>query len=41
MSRHRLDGRDRSELPFKDEVLIAAGAPAADRLAAYLGKQAR
>lgn len=41
MSRQRLDGRDRSELPFKDEVLISAGAPAADRLAAYLGKQAR
>jgi uncharacterized protein (TIGR03086 family) len=41
MSRERLDGRDRTQLPFKDEVLISAGAPAAARLAAYLGKQAR
>jgi uncharacterized protein (TIGR03086 family) len=41
MSRQRLDGRDRSQLPFKDEVLISAGAPAAARLAAYLGKSAR
>src|SRR5262245_41220500 len=41
LSRQRLDGRDRSELPFKDEVLISAGAPAAHRLAAYLGKKAR
>jgi uncharacterized protein (TIGR03086 family) len=41
MSRERLDGRDRAQLPFKDEVLISAGAPAASRLAAYLGKQVR
>jgi uncharacterized protein (TIGR03086 family) len=41
MSRERLDGRDRAQLPFKDEVLISAGASAAARLAAYLGKQAR
>jgi uncharacterized protein (TIGR03086 family) len=39
MSRQRLDGRDRAQLPFKDEVPISADAPAADRLAAYLGKQ--
>ena len=39
MARQRLDGRDRSQLPFKDEVIIAADACPADRLAAYLGKQ--
>jgi uncharacterized protein (TIGR03086 family) len=38
MSRQRLDGRDRSGLPFKDEVSISLEACAADRLAAYLGK---
>jgi uncharacterized protein (TIGR03086 family) len=38
-SRQRLDGRDRANLPFKDEVQISASASAADRLAAYLGKQ--
>src|SRR5262245_48391754 len=37
-SRQRLDGRDRASLPFKDEVPISADAPAADRLAALLGK---
>lgn len=41
MSRQRLDGRDRSALPFKDEVSISLEACAADRLAAYLGKQVR
>jgi uncharacterized protein (TIGR03086 family) len=40
-SRQRLDGRDRANLPFKDEVPIADSASAADRLAAYLGKQVR
>lgn len=39
MARQRLDGMDRARLPFKDEVRIAADACAADRLAAYLGKQ--
>lgn len=39
MARQRLDGRDRSQLPFKDEVITAADACPADRLAAYLGKQ--
>ncbi|MFN8590308.1 MAG: TIGR03086 family metal-binding protein [Thermomicrobiales bacterium] len=39
MSRQYLEGRDRTHAPFKDEVPIAADAPAADRLAAYLGKQ--
>jgi uncharacterized protein (TIGR03086 family) len=39
MSRQYLDGRDRTHMPFKDEVSVAADAPAADRLAAYLGKQ--
>ena len=39
MSRQYLNGRDRTHAPFKDEVIVAADAPAADRLAAYLGKQ--
>jgi uncharacterized protein (TIGR03086 family) len=39
VTRQRLEGRDRAHLPFKDEVPIAADAPAADRLAAYLGKR--
>ena len=34
----RLDGRDRAQTPFKDEVPVPADAPAADRLAGYLGK---
>jgi len=38
-SRQGLDGRDRATLPFKDEVPISADASAANRLAAYLGKQ--
>jgi uncharacterized protein (TIGR03086 family) len=41
MSRQRMDGRDRTPLPFKDEVVVPADAPAADRLAGYLGKQVR
>jgi uncharacterized protein (TIGR03086 family) len=39
MSRQYLDGRDRTHMPFKDEVSVPADAPAADRFAAYLGKQ--
>jgi uncharacterized protein (TIGR03086 family) len=39
MSRQYLDGRDRTHMPFKDAAPIADDAPAADRLAAYLGKQ--
>ncbi len=39
ISRQRLDGRDRAQTPFKDEVHVPAGACAADRLAGYLGKQ--
>lgn len=37
--RQRLDGRDRAQTPFKDEVPVPAGACAADRLAGYLGKR--
>ncbi len=39
MARQRLGGMDRAQLPFKDEVILAADACPADRLAAYLGKQ--
>jgi len=39
MSRQRLDGRDRANVPFKDEVPVPADAPVADRLAGFLGKQ--
>jgi uncharacterized protein (TIGR03086 family) len=38
ISRKRLDGRDRTNTPFKDEVHAPAHACAADRLAGYLGK---
>jgi uncharacterized protein (TIGR03086 family) len=38
-ARQRLEGRDRSQTPFKDEVPVAAEASAADRLAGYLGKK--
>ncbi|MBA2597640.1 MAG: TIGR03086 family metal-binding protein [Chloroflexota bacterium] len=38
-SRQRLEGRDRAQSPFKDEVSVPAEACAADRLAGYLGKQ--
>ena len=37
-ARERLEGRDRAQTPFKDEVPVPADAPAADRLAGYLGK---
>ncbi len=39
ISRQRLDGRDRANMPFKDEVHVPANACAADRLAGYLGKR--
>jgi uncharacterized protein (TIGR03086 family) len=38
ISRRRLDGRDRAQTPFKDEVHVPEDACAADRLAGYLGK---
>lgn len=38
VSRERFAGRDRAQLPYKDEVPVSADAPAADRLAGYLGK---
>jgi uncharacterized protein (TIGR03086 family) len=37
-ARQRLDGRDRSQLPFKEETPVLADACAADRLAGFLGK---
>ena len=40
MSRQRLEGMDRANLPFKDEVHVPEEACAADRLAGYLGKAA-
>src|SRR5215210_1764015 len=39
IARHRLNRWDRALTPFKDEVPAPIGASAADRLAAYLGKQ--
>jgi uncharacterized protein (TIGR03086 family) len=39
MSRRRLDGQSHANLPCKDEDPVPADAPAADRLAGYLGKQ--
>jgi uncharacterized protein (TIGR03086 family) len=39
LARQRLGGWDRALTPFKDEVPAPVGASAADRLAAYLGKQ--
>jgi uncharacterized protein (TIGR03086 family) len=39
IARQRLGGWDRALTPFKDEVPVPIGASAADRLAAYLGKQ--
>jgi uncharacterized protein (TIGR03086 family) len=39
LARQLLGGLDRARIPFADEVPISANAPAADRLAAYLGKQ--
>ncbi len=39
LSREQFAGRDREHMPFNDEVSISGDAPAADRLAGYLGKQ--
>jgi uncharacterized protein (TIGR03086 family) len=39
MSRQRMATMDRGNMPFKDEVPVAANAPAADRLAGFLGRQ--
>lgn len=39
ISQQMLDGRDRTGLPFKDEVLVSEAAHVADRLAGFLGKQ--
>ena len=39
MSRQRMARMDRGNLPFKDEVPVPADAPAADRLAGFLGRQ--
>jgi uncharacterized protein (TIGR03086 family) len=39
MSRQRMVGMDRANMPFKDEVPVPADAPAADRFAGFLGRQ--
>jgi uncharacterized protein (TIGR03086 family) len=39
MSRQRMTGMDRANMPFKDEVPVPSDAPAADRLAGFLGRQ--
>ena len=39
MSRQRMANMDRANLPFKYEVHVPAYAPAADRLAGFLGRQ--
>jgi len=39
MSRQRMASMDRENMPFKDEVHVPADAPAADRLAGFLGRQ--
>jgi uncharacterized protein (TIGR03086 family) len=39
MSRQRMANVDRANMPFKDEVAVPADAPAADRLAGFLGRQ--
>jgi uncharacterized protein (TIGR03086 family) len=39
MSRQRTVEMDRANMPFKDEVPVPADAPAADRLAGFLGRQ--
>jgi uncharacterized protein (TIGR03086 family) len=38
-SRQRMTGMDRTNMPFKEEVTVPADAPAADRLAGFLGRQ--
>jgi uncharacterized protein (TIGR03086 family) len=39
MSRQRMTDMDRTNMPFKGEVSVPADAPAADRLAGFLGRQ--
>jgi uncharacterized protein (TIGR03086 family) len=39
ISRQRLEGRDRAQMPFNEEVPVPVEACAADRLAGYLGKR--
>ena len=39
MSRQRMASMDRANMPFKDEVAVPGDAPAADRLAGFLGRQ--
>jgi uncharacterized protein (TIGR03086 family) len=39
MSRQRMIGMNRANMPFKDEVPVPGDAPAADRLAGFLGRQ--
>jgi uncharacterized protein (TIGR03086 family) len=39
MSRQRMASMDRTNMPFKEEVSVPADAPAADRLAGFLGRQ--
>jgi uncharacterized protein (TIGR03086 family) len=39
MSRQRMAGMDRAAMPFKHEVAVPDDAPAADRLAGFLGRQ--
>ena len=38
-SRQRMTGMDRTNMPFKEEVIVPADAPAADRLAGFLGRK--
>lgn len=38
-SRQRMSGMDRTNMPFKEEVVVPDDAPAADRLAGFLGRQ--
>ena len=39
MSRQRMTEMDRTNLPFKEAVIVPTDAPAADRLAGFLGRQ--
>ena len=39
MSRQRMIGMDRANMPYNDEVPVPGNAPAADRLAGFLGRQ--
>lgn len=38
-SRQRMTGMDRTNMPFKEEVIVPEDASAADRLAGFLGRQ--